>query len=385
MRILIINSEYPPIGGGAGNASANIARELCSRGQEVRVLTARFGNQPGEEVMDGVRVRRARSLRRRLDRSTALEQLLFIFGGSLVALRLAHAWRPDVVLAFFGTPSGVIAWLLKLFFGLPYVISLRGGDVPGFRPYDFAIYHRLLGPLLHIVWRSAGRVIANSTGLRVLAQRFDPRVPIQVIPNGVDLRYFSLCERTWDPPHMLFVGRLVYQKGLDVLFNALKALRFLPWELSLVGDGPQLQNLQAQAAALQIDSRVHFHSWLQGKALLEQYRKANLFVFPSRHEGMPNAVLEAMASGLPVVASAIAGNEELVLPEQTGCLVPVEDAQALEETLRRLLTDQAARQHMGAAARKRVEELFDWSWVTEQYLRHLEEVVKKLECVESVA
>ena len=80
--------------------------------------------------------------------------------------------------------------------------------------------------------------------------------------------------------------------------------------------------------------RVEFIGWQATDQLRKEYADSNLFLFPSRHEGMPNAVLEAMASGLPVIATRIAGNEELVVDGQTGILVPVEDAAALREALR---------------------------------------------------
>ena len=88
--------------------------------------------------------------------------------------------------------------------------------------------------------------------------------------------------------------------------------------------------------------------------MLRHYRDSNLFVFPSRHEGMPNSVLEAMASGLPVIASDISGNEELVIPGITGLLVPPGDPNALEDALLDLLSDPVRRKQMGSAARERV-------------------------------
>jgi len=108
--------------------------------------------------------------------------------------------------------------------------------------------------------------------------------------------------------------------------------------------------------------------------LIEQYRWANLFLFPSRHEGMPNAVLEAMASGLPVIASRIAGNEELVVDGETGLLVASEDVNAFRSALRQLLTNAAQREAMGNASRRRVEEKYSWSDVARQYELILERI-----------
>lgn len=368
MRILIINPEYPPVGGGASNASAHIARTLVDLGQQVAVLTSRYADLPKDETLSGVRVFRGPARRRHLDRSGAFEQAMFMLSGSLGAIRLLRSWRPQVVLAFFGAPSGVIALLMRLFFGTPYIVSLRGGDVPGFRPYDFALYHRLIGPLLHIVWRQAAAVVANSQGLRALGQTFDQRVPIRVIPNGVDVPRESLTHRQWHPPKLLIVGRLRYQKGIDILLRALCDVLDLPWELTIAGDGPQRAALEAMAAELKLSSRLGFTRWLDKETLSEEYQSANLFVYPSRHEGMPNVILEAMASGLPVVASRIAGSEELVIPEETGLLVPPEDPVALSKALRRLLGDTALRQQMGQAAQQRVREHYTWSSVAQQYL-----------------
>ncbi len=376
MRILIINSEYPPIGGGAGNASAHLARELAAAGQEVRVLTAAYANLPRLEHRDGVHVQRIWALRRRLERSSAVEQIVFMLVSTIRTLFLLPRERPDVIVAFFGIPSGLAAWAANRLAGVPYIVSLRGGDVPGFRPYDFARYHRLAAPLIRMIWRRASMLVANSEGLAELARTFEPRVPLRVIPNGVDLAYYAPPTRPWVPTRLLFVGRLVYQKGLDLLFKALGTLKSYPWELWLVGDGPQRPHLEALAEKYQIVERVRFENWLADAALLEKYHQANVFVFPSRHEGMPNAVLEAMACGLPVIASRIAGNEELVVDGETGSLIPAEDVPALQQALAQLLPDADLRQRMGAAGRARVEQHYAWGQITAQYLALILETLR---------
>ena len=155
MKILLINSEYPPIGGGAGNASSNIARVLVQRGQDVLVLTSHWDDLPFEETCDAIKIIRMSVLRRKMDRSNALEQISFIFGASFRTFGLIRQFKPDVTLAFFGLPSGAVALLLKWFYQIPYVVSLRGGDVPGFRPYDFRLYHKLAAPFLRSIWKQA--------------------------------------------------------------------------------------------------------------------------------------------------------------------------------------------------------------------------------------
>src|ERR1044071_1436478 len=140
MHILILNSEYPPIGGGAGNASAHVAAQFEKLGHMVTVVTSRFGKFPFREQIGNITIYRVPSVRRRQDRSNPLEQSVFVLSASFWTLSLIPHFRPNATLAFFGVPSGAIAWLIKMIYKTPYVISLRGGDVPGVRPYDFYYY-----------------------------------------------------------------------------------------------------------------------------------------------------------------------------------------------------------------------------------------------------
>lgn len=375
MRLLFLNSEYPPVGGGAGNASANLARQLVEMGSEVIVITSAFKDLPKDEVQHQVRILRGPASRTRIDRSNALEQSVFIAGAFWRSIWLMRQYRPDVVLAFFGVPSGVVAWLLKILFRIPYVVSLRGGDVPGFRPYDFWLYHKIAAPVLRVIWHSAAAVVANSSGLRDLARAFDASVDIAVVPNGVEVERFASPHRTWTSSRILSVGRIVHQKGLDVAMMALAGLKDLDWQWRIVGDGPQLPVLQGMIRQQALDGRVQFLGWKKPEELQGEYANANLFLFPSRDEGMPNAVLEAMASGLPVVATRISGNEELIVDGETGALVPLEDEGALRATLRQLVSDSDRRERMGRAGRERVRRDYGWQSAARQYRGILERAV----------
>jgi glycosyltransferase involved in cell wall biosynthesis len=374
MHILIINSEYPPIGGGAGNACAHIARCLAQMGHEVSIVTSRFEDLPHKEQKDGVTIHRIPALRLRRDRSTAIEQVVFIIAASFWTLGGIPKFKPDVSLAFFGIPSGAAAWLIRRIYKVPYVVSLRGGDVPGFRPYDFKIYHKLIAPFLRIVWRDASAIVANSNGLRELALEFDSRYEISVIPNGVNVNSPHDETREWQPARLLSVGRLVHQKGFDLAMRALAGLKDLQWHWKIVGDGPLLPMLRSLADELGILDRITFTGWQTKEQLTEHYKQANLFVFPSRHEGMPNAVLEAMANGLPILASRIAGNEELVADGVTGMLIPSENVASLREALSRLINDVPLRERMGKASRRRVEESYAWESTARQYALLLKQV-----------
>ena len=375
MHVLIVNSEYPPIGGGAGNASAHIAKALIGLGNEVTVLTSAFADLPNDEIKDDIRIIRLPALRRFQDRSTAFEQILFMLILTIWGFFWLLKLRPNVILAFFGVPSGLAVWLWSLFIKVPFIVLLRGGDVPGFRPYDFAALHRLISPILRLVWKAAHAVVANSNGLKELGLAFEPGISIKVIPNGVS-EMASSFKRQWAPAHMLFVGRLVYQKGLDILFDALANLTEQNWQLTIVGDGPRKSWLEQRARDLGIFDRIHFSGWQPREKLARYYQEANLFVYPSRHEGMPNALLEAMSAGLPSVASHISGNEELIDSGKNGILVKSESKAELQAALKKLIQDEALLEKMGHNARKKTLREYSWQTVGEAYNRLLIETRK---------
>jgi glycosyltransferase involved in cell wall biosynthesis len=223
-----------------------------------------------------------------------------------------------------------------------------------------------------VIWKQASAVIANSHGLRDLAIAFDGNIDIPIIPNGVDISRFDAGDRDWSSPRILSAGRVVFQKGLDLGLRALAGLKDLDWEWRIAGDGPQMDELKSLAREFGISERVMFLGWQSREDLAEWYHRSNLFLFPSRHEGMPNAVLEAMASGLPVVATRIAGNEELVLDGETGLLVHPEDVQSLRDALRTLLADERLRERLGRASRQRVGKDYSWENVARRYSETLE-------------
>lgn len=365
IRFLFCNYEFPPLGGGGGTACRYLAREITRRGHFAEVVTARFAGQAPEFRKGRFRLRRLPCLRRQAGQSNPIEMLSYVASAAPYLL-LRRGPRPDVALSFHSIPSGIAAWPLSLVRGTPHIVSFRGGDVPGWLPGELELYHKATLWLNRLIVYSSARALANSDGLRALAQESFPNKPIGVLSNGVDITAHRPPDEgrahRHGPVRLIFVGRITTQKGVDLLIDSLGdgELRGRDWTLDLIGDGPMLAAYQEQAAALGIADRIQFHGWLERPAVRELYRAADLFVFPSRYEGMPNVVLEAMASGLPVLGTRIAGTEELVDPEINGLLIDPDDGQGLRRELCRLLDDRDLRLRLGAMGRDMV--VRDWSW-----------------------
>lgn len=378
LRILLINYEYPPVGGGGGNNTRHIARALAHLGHAPFVLTAACGDLPRHEVTDGVTIVRIPAFRRRPDRATVPEMVAFILAAMRVVPRYAREWKIDAAIAYFGLPGGPVGWMLKRATGAPYVIYMQGGDVPGFIYPGLGFYHALTGGLLRYLWRDAYTVAGLCRDLCARAQRHAPDQDFRIMHPGADVRGIAAKAdyAPRDAVELLFVGRFVRQKGLDLLFEALATIDpSLKWHLTLVGDGPERANLLAQAERLGLVHRIALRGWVKKDELAAIYRSGDVFVLPSRDEGFANVLLEAMAAGLPIMGTYVSGTDDAVIDGETGYIVQPGEVPALADRLTKLFVDAALRERMGRAARARAEAQFDWHKLAEDWVALLNEAI----------
>ena len=369
MKLLVFCYEFPPIGAGAGNAVYHLAREWVKLGHEVTVVTSRFENLPREDEKEGIRVIRVPVGRKFPFKGRVREMLLYMVETVLGADKYFRRHRPDLCLVFMTLPGGLAPLCLKMRHGVPFITHIRGGDVPGFDPGSLRFYHFLLKFLIGWMWRKSRAVIANSRGLAKLAEGSVPSVRVLTIPNGVDSSFFMPPENSAKAGKLkiLFAGRFVdSQKNISMLLWA--ASRFPEAELVLVGDGPDKARLAASARRLGLGERVHFPGWLKGEDLLAVYQSADVYVSASRWEGMPNTVLEAMAVGLPLLLSRVAGHEELVEEGRNGFLFDASDERKFLEGMSRLLGDADLWNQMGRAGRAAAVQRHDWARLARAHL-----------------
>jgi glycosyltransferase involved in cell wall biosynthesis len=227
----------------------------------------------------------------------------------------------------------------------------------------------LLGTNRRIVG-NASAVVANSESLRRLALASFPQQRIDVVTNGV-------CPRSFRPPRSrparntvraLCVARLIDRKGLESMLRGLALTRHESLELDFVGLGPRLDYLKGLADTLGVANRVRFRGHLAGAELADAYRDADIFLLTSLSESFSMALLEGMASGLPVVATRIGGIPELVTEGENGLLVPPNDPRSLAEKLDILAASPERRARIGANNRRKIEASYGWSAIAKQYM-----------------
>ncbi len=361
MRVLLLNSEYPPLGGGAGNFTYHLLHILRYQPDlEIDVVTAAshsshvetLGPQIHLEFLDiGKRGKNIHS-------QSYLDLLRFAIQSERACRSFMRSKRYDLVHAINGLPCGYTALRLKL----PYILSLRGTEVPGHSPAHAPIY-TLLRPVIIQTWKRAGAVVTNSQDLTRLAQKTCPELPFVLIPNGVDTAYFVPGpKRQENELRILYVGRMNPIKNLPTLLTAFQqfSTRFPHATLTLVGEGPQLPELQARFQ----DRRIKFVGRKNRGELLTYYQQSDVFVLPSITEGMSNALLEAAACGLAIAATDTGGVRELFNADVD--LFPVGNANALAAIFDQYVRQPEFLTKRKTAARQRVQDL-SWDKVAQAY------------------
>lgn len=339
MKILVVNYEYPPVGGGGGRVAAQVATALAQRGHEVRVETSRVSGLPHREVAaEGVDVRRSFAFRLRPDTCSVPEMAGYVVSATWPVLTAARSWKPDVMHVHFAVPSGPVAWLAHRFTGVPYVLTAHLGDVPGGAPEQTEHLFRVVKPFTRPVWNSAAAVTAVSSYVAALAKEAYG-IEAQVILNGTG----TIAEAPPAPDaggmlRLLFTGRMSVQKNPVFLVRVLSALRDRPWRAVFLGDGPLRGALEEELRRGGVSDRCEFRGWVDSAAVRAALDTSDVLVMPSLSEGLPVAAVEAAARGLAICGTDIPGLGDVLEDGVNGWRRPVDDVPAwvtaLDEALR---------------------------------------------------
>jgi len=344
MRILHVYKDYFPVLGGIENHIRMLAEAQAATGHRVTVLVCAPGPRTHVEDRNGVRVIKAARLATVASTPLSIQQP-----------RILARLRPDIVHLHSPYPVGEAAnWLWGR---ARATVITHHSDVVRQK-----LILRFYGPILRRVLRSADAIIATSPRYLETSPWLRPvRDRCTVVPLGIDLSRFP--ERPeppiHDPPTILFVGKLRYYKGLDVLLRAMRSLSDV--QLVVVGDGPMRKPWERLAQELELTARVRFAGEVPDEELLGYYAAADLFVLPAtaRAEAFGTVLLEAMAMALPVVSTELGTGTSWVNQDGvTGRVVPPDDPDALAQAIRELMADPERRRRMGRTARERVEAEF---------------------------
>ncbi|MBI5934662.1 MAG: glycosyltransferase family 4 protein [Chloroflexi bacterium] len=370
MKIALLSEKYTPDIGGLAISTERLARLLASSGHSVRVF-APTGNLPPSEKRTlpsgGVSVTRFGAHKR-------VDDTLVDWFEALVA---EHRREPfDILHAYFLPQAGFVAAYAGKYLNVPSVVSIRGNDIEraAFDPSKFS----------HVMYalQNASAVTTNTSELARKAKAFVER-EIFLIPNGIDTERFKPMERNEPLAEMLFttkatkghegkrkeersfvigfVGELREKKGMRALLSGYAQMtKTRPASLLIVGEVREGEDKKAfeEFRTSNPEYRIIVTGAVPHKDMPAYYGLMDIFVHPSLRDGMPNAVLEAMACGVPVVATPVGGVLDVLKDGNNGVAVNVNDAEMLAEKILELLDDSEKRSRLEKNARETIIEKF---------------------------
>jgi glycosyltransferase involved in cell wall biosynthesis len=370
---MIFASPFPAISAeGMSVYVHNLTLKLLDKGHEVTIITRGFGPRIQED-----RVRVANRVARVFRVPTVPIYPFHVHIQGVIANVLIRSLESQLDLLHIHSP-----YVPAIKTSLPTITTIHGleklttaqFEKKGFRQLLYRMSADIFGSMESNLFRNSQLLTAVSDHFfSELEAFYGVRRKGVVVGNGVDeARFVPLAndETRKLGDYVLHVGRMEYGKGL---FDLVRCAKYVCDErpkvsFVLVGNGPLLPSIRREAERMGIKSRIVFAGYLTGRRLIESYQNAGVCIFPSYYEGLPTVILEAMACGIPVVATNIRAHAGVISNGANGFLVPVRSPHNMARMISMLLDDEDSRRVVGKAARQTVEENYTWDKVSEKVI-----------------
>jgi len=369
----MITSEFPPKSGGVGYYVYNLSRTLVNRGHRVTVITRARTSKAGSETVEGISVFRVSSFP-----LYPFHILLFRhFVNSLF-----RSLQPKPTLVHVHTPLPVpLKTMIPLITTVhtPMKIDARYHEVFNILSLAEKVQSMTVYPPMESeLFEASSKITAVSRSVAKELREYDlDPGRITVIGNGVDEKTFIPArnkDRT--SQYVLYTGVLRARKGL---FDFIDCAKYVCKEhpdtrFFISGRGPFFHKLQGRIKKRGLEKNVVFLGYVSRSRLVKVYQNATVHVVPSHYEGLPTVLLEAMSCGLPVVATDIGGNNEVISSGLNGFLVPPKSPECMAKIILKLLDDAGLRERLGGAARRTIEENYTWDKIADNIVKCYESV-----------
>lgn len=347
LSILIINYEYPPIGGGGGVICKDIAEEHVVMGNKVTVVTSHFEGLKPEEFVNGVKIIRVPVLFRKKQNTASIFSMLSYVPIAIKKCKeIIEKERFDIINTHFAIPSGPAGNYISKKYGIPNVLSIHGGDI--FDPSKSLSPHKTFGlkQTVRKMLSSADTVVAQSTDTKSNALNYyGLKRNIEIVPLGIKpLTKYNVTKKEMgvDENQFLFstIGRLVRRKNIEDLLNIIKEVIVdYPAQLVIMGDGPEKEKINSKIIELGIQKNVRLLGRVSEEDKLKYLSISDLYLSTAIHEGFGIVFLEAMDFGVPVVCYNRGGQVDFLKDSITGRLINLNDSESFKDAVIELLAD----------------------------------------------
>lgn len=358
MRILLFSTAYLPFLGGAELALKEITDRLPDI--EFDLITAKLKRGlPDFEKIGNVNVYRIGAGNKFLDKPL-LPNL-----GFLKAINLHKEKKYDLIHGIMASQGSAAAYLFKFFYPkVPFVLTLQEGDLGRNSPFDRFWQRRIV--------KKADAIIVISNYLAEFAKKFNKKARVFIVPNGVDLNKFqNPNDKFQNNPNqktIITVSRLVPKNGVDILIRAMEKVKKETPEAicQIVGDGRQRKELEKLTRKLGLENEIQFSGSIPNHEIPKYLAQAAVFVRPSRSEGLGTAFLEAMACGVPVLATPVGGIPDFLKENETGLFCKTENPEDLAQKIISIFKDENLRSKLIENGLKLVKENYNWDIVAQK-------------------
>ncbi len=367
MKILMMTDYFYPHIGGVEKVVLDLCIQLIKHGHEVCVFTLNIPKNKKNDIYNGIRIIRADGYD--TTRITGLQSAISI-SSWFEAKKIIKDFKPDIIHThnlFFLTT--LIGMLMKKKFHIPTITTLHLGSLDNLSGLKGWLIKKIESKMAQIINKNSDLVISGSEKLMKNGIKIgiDPLKSI-IIPNAVELPFFRMEREYSSNPHkIIFIGRLIANKGAQILIESAKKIikNFPNAKFLFVGDGPMRKKLEAYSKKNHLVGNISFLGTVED--LRPIMKEADVYVRPSLTDGMPYGILEAMATGLPVIATNIAGSPEIIIHGKTGHLIPSNDSGELANAIIHLLSSPTYLVNLAKNGLKLVNSEYDWEKVYPNY------------------